>query len=324
MDIIIGLGIFVSTVLLIEGFYLAIRAVRNPERARVKKELNALYLDGYQTPPQAVSLEKKRILSRIDWLNTLLWKIPGISHWETLWAQSNSRFPLSVYILASLLIFISVFLIIYSTFINNFFLVLILSSVLGLIPFFILHRKKKKRVARFESQLPDALDLIARSLKAGHAFSTGMRMVADEFDDPIGTEFGRTIDELSFGMQLDQALKNLLKRVDCSDLKFFVMSLILHREAGGNLAEILGNISRLIRERFRLMRKVRVLSAQGRMSAWVLIALPFFVGIIVSITAPTYHAVLFTDPIGRVMVVMAVIMEFMGIMVIRKIIDIRV
>ena len=137
-----------------------------------------------------------------------------------------------------------------------------------MIPFFILYRKKKKRVAKFESQLPDALDLIARALKAGHAFSTGMRMVANEFDDPLGTEFGRTIDEISFGMELDQALKNLLKRVDCNDLKFFVMSLILHREAGGNLAEILGNISRLIRERFRLMRKVRVLSAQGRMSAY--------------------------------------------------------
>ena len=249
MDIIIGIGIFVSTVLLIEGLYLAIRAGRSPERARIKKTLKSLYLDGSQTLPAAVSIEKKRTLSGIDWLNAFLWKIPRIIRLESLWAQSNARFPLSVYILVSILIFISVFLII-STFINNFFLVLILSAILGLIPFFILYRKKKKRVAKFESQLPDALDLIARALKAGHAFSTGMRMVADEFDDPLGTEFGRTIDELSFGMELDQALKNLLKRVDCNDLKFFVMSLILHREAGGNLAEILGNISRLIRERF--------------------------------------------------------------------------
>ena len=303
---------------------MAIRAIRNPERVRIKRELNSLYREGYQTPSQAVSLEKKRILSEIGWLNTFLWKIPRIAQWENLWAQSGSRFPLSVFVLASLLIFISVFLITYSTLINNFFLVLILSSILGLIPFFILYRKKKKRVAKFESQLPDALDLIARALKAGHAFSTGMRMVANEFADPLGTEFGRTIDEISFGMELDQALKNLLKRVDCNDLKFFVMSLILHREAGGNLAEILGNISRLIRERFRLMRKVRVLSAQGRMSAYVLIALPFFVGLIVSITAPSYHAVLFTDPIGRVMMVMAVIMMLLGIMVIRKIIDIKV
>ena len=324
MDIIIGIGVFISTVLLIEGFYLAIRAIRDPERVRIKRELNSLYREGYQTPSQAVSLEKKRILSEIGWLNAFLWKIPRIAQWENLWAQSGSRFPLSVFVLASLLIFISVFLITYSTLINNFFLVLILSTILGLIPFFILYRKKKKRVAKFESQLPDALDLIARALKAGHAFSTGMRMVANEFADPLGTEFGRTIDEISFGMELDQALKNLLKRVDCNDLKFFVMSLILHREAGGNLAEILGNISRLIRERFRLMRKVRVLSAQGRMSAYVLIALPFFVGLIVSITAPAYHAVLFTDPIGRVMMVMAVIMMLLGIMVIRKIIDIKV
>lgn len=309
--------------LLIEGFYLAVRAIRNPERARVKMELQALSFDDYKIP-QTVSIEKKRILSGIDWLNTFLGKVPKIAQIESLWIQSNSRYPLSIYLLSAVLIFFVSFLILYSTVVNNFFLALILSAVLGLIPVFILYRMKKKRIAKFESQLPDALDLIARALKAGHAFSTGMRMVANEFGDPVGTEFGRTIDELSFGLELQQSLKNLLNRVDCADLKFFVMAMILHREAGGNLAELLGNISRLIRDRFKLLRKVRVLSAQGRMSAMVLIALPFFVFTMISIMAPTYHAVLFTDPIGRFMVVIAVIMILIGIMVIRKIIDIKV
>jgi tight adherence protein B len=286
-------------------------------------ELQALSLDDYKIP-QTVSIEKKRILSGIDWLNTFLGKVPKIAQIESLWIQSNSRYPLSIYLLSSLLIFFVAFLILYSTFINNFFLVLIPSAVLGLIPVFILYRMKKKRIGKFESQLPDALDLIARALKAGHAFSTGMRMVANEFGDPVGTEFGRTIDEISFGLELDQSLKNLLKRVDCADLKFFVMAMILHREAGGNLAEILGNISRLIRDRFKLLRKVRVLSAQGRMSAMVLIGLPFFIATMLSLTAPTYLIVLLTDPIGRVLIVMAVIIELLGIMVIRKIIDIKV
>jgi tight adherence protein B len=325
MDILISIGVFISTVLLIEGFFLAVRALRNPERARVKKELQALSLDDYTNPQaQAVSIEKKRILSGIDWLNAFLTKVPKIAQIENLWIQSNSRYPLSIYLLSSLLIFSVAFLFLYSTFVNNFFLALIPSAILGLIPVFILYRKKKKRVAKFESQLPDALDLIARALKAGHAFSTGMKMVANEFGDPVGTEFGRTIDEISFGLAMDQSLKNLLKRVECADLKFFVMAMILHREAGGNLAEILGNISRLIRDRFKLLRKVRTLSAQGRMSAMVLIALPLFIATILSITAPTYLAVLLTDPTGRVMLVMAIFMELIGFMVIRKIIYIKV
>jgi tight adherence protein B len=324
MNILISIGVFISTVLLIESFFFVVRAIRNPERARVKRELRSLSFDSYQTLAQDLNIEKKRILSRIGWLNAFLWKIPKISWFETLWTQSNARFPLSVYLLSSLLIFATVFLILYYLIFNTFLLALVLSAILGLIPIFILYRKKKKRVAKFETQLPDALDLIARALKAGHAFSTGMRMVANEFDDPMGTEFGRTIDEISFGMEMDLALKNLLQRIDCNDLKFFVMSLILHREVGGNLAEILGNISRLIRDRFRLMRKVKVLSAQGRISAIVLTALPFFVAAILSFTAPTYHAILLTDPIGRFMLLTAIIMQFMGIIVIRKIIQIKV
>jgi tight adherence protein B len=325
MDILIGIGIFLSTVLFIEGLYLAFRAIKNPERARVKKELRSFSIeDSQDTQSHSFSIEKKRVLSDIDWLNNFLWKIPKITQFENLWAQSNSRFPISVYFLSALLISIASFFILYSTFIANMFLVLIVAAGLGMIPFFILYQKKKKRNARFERQLPDALELIARALKAGHAFTTGMKMVANEFGDPLGTEFGRTIDEISFGLEMEQALKNLLQRIDCEDLKFFVMAMILHREAGGNLAEILGNISRLIRDRFRLQRKVKVLSAQGRLSAMVLIALPIIVALVVSITAPAYLPILVTDPTGRLMVMTAVILEILGIMVIRRIIDIKV
>ncbi len=324
MDILIGIGIFISIVLLIQGIYLAVGALRNRERARIKTELQALSMEDSFDSQAAVSIEKKRVLSGIGWLNAFLGKVPKISQIESLWVQSNSRYPLSIYLLSSLLIFFIAFLFLYASFQSNFLLTLVPSAVLGLIPFFILYRKKKKRLAKFESQLPDALDLISRALKAGHAFSTGMKMVANEFGDPVGTEFERTISEIGFGLESDQALKNLLKRVDCADLKFFVMAMILHREAGGNLAEILGNISRLIRDRFKLLRKVRVLSAQGRMSAMILLALPFFIATMLSITAPTYLTVLITDTAGRVMIVMALVMELIGFVVIRKLIDIKV
>jgi tight adherence protein B len=322
--ILISIGIFISTVLLLESLFFAIRAIRNPERARVKRELRSFSQENYQDLSPDLNIEKKKILSRIGWLNTFLWKLPQISRVEALWYQSNARFPLSVYLLGSLLIFITVFLFLYDLIFKTLFLSLLISAVTGLIPLFLLYRKKKKRLAKFEAQLPDALDLIARALKAGHAFSTGMKMVANEFDDPIGTEFGRTIDEINFGMAIEQALKSLLKRIACNDLKFFAMSLILHREIGGNLAEILGNISRLIRARFSLMGKVKVLSAQGKLSALVLILLPFFVATILLITAPTYHAVLFSDPVGRFIILTAIILQVLGIMVIRRIVSIRV
>jgi tight adherence protein B len=323
MELLIVLGVFISIVVLCIGAYIAYGAIRNPERLRVESQLRALAADQSFIPQTPVSLEKKRILSDIPWLNEFLNKLPNLSNLEELWRQSNSRYPLSLYILSSLLLFFVTLLIVYLIS-RNFFLSLAPSIIVAFIPFFILSRMKKKRLAKFESQLADALDLIARAMKAGHAFSTGMKMVANELGDPVGTEFGRTIDEISFGMDLQQALTNLLKRVNCADLKFFVMALILHREAGGNLSEILNNISRLIRERFKLLRKVKTLSAQGRMSAAILLGLPFFIAAMLSITAHGYLNVLITDRMGQFMTVMGLLLLLIGYMIIRRIIDIKV
>ena len=145
---------------------------------------------------------------------------------------------------------------------------------------------------RFEEQLPDALELIARSLKAGHAFSSGMKMVTDEFDDPVGTEFAKTLNEINFGVDVTEALKNLAKRVDCPDLNFFVISVILQKETGGNLAEILENIGHLIRERFKFYGRVRTLTAEGRLSAVVLIGLPFVIAFVIFLLNPEYIKIL--------------------------------
>jgi tight adherence protein B len=323
MELLIVLGVFISIVGLSIGAYMVYSAIRNPERLRVQSELRALSSDDSFMPQTSINLEKKRILSDLPWLNQLLNKVPKLSNIEDLWRQSNSRYPLSMYLLSSLLIFFITLLIFY--FISgNFFLSLAPSLILAFIPFFILHRMKKKRLAKFERQLADALDLIARAMKAGHAFSTGMKMVANELGDPVGTEFGRTIDEISFGMDLQQALGNLLKRVNCADLKFFVMALILHREAGGNLAEILNNISMLIRERFKLLRKVKTLSAQGRMSAAVLLGLPFAIALMLTLTAPGYLDILLIERIGQFMTGMGLLFLFIGFLIIRKIIDIKV
>ena len=149
-------------------------------------------------------------------------------------------------------------------------------------------------------------------------------MVAEEMADPVGVEFGKTVDEINFGMAVPEALTNLTQRIDCEDLRFFAVAVIVQRETGGNLSEILENLGRLIRERFKFQGRVRILSAEGRMSAKALIAMPFiFVGII-SAFNPDYISVLFTDPMGHVFIMIALAMMAIGALVIKKLVAIKV
>lgn len=322
MEILIGLGVFLSIVLLMEGVFLTLRAYRTSERKRMESILREMSYEDYRNTPTGI--ERKRILSKIPWLNNVLLKVPGIARVEDVWRKSASSYPLSIYFLASLAIFAFVLLITARMVWLHATLKIVLAFLFGSIPFIVLHRKKKERMARFESQLPDAIDLIARALKAGHAFSTGMRMVANDLGDPIGSEFNRTMAEVGFGAELNQALKNMLTRVDCPDLNFFVMSVILQKETGGNLSEILSNLSRLMRDRFKLNRKIKTLTAEGRGSAVVLVCLPFIVAFGLFIISPSYSRILTEDPVGRFLVAATVIMQIIGIFMIRKIIRIQV
>ncbi|MCG2688042.1 type II secretion system F family protein [Candidatus Parcubacteria bacterium] len=177
---------------------------------------------------------------------------------------------------------------------------------------------------KFEAQLPDAIDLIARSLKAGHAFSTGLKMIADEFDDPIGPEFSMVIDEINFGTGFSDAMKNLSSRVDCPDMKFFIIAVILQRETGGKLAEIIENISYIIRERFKLKNKVRAISAEGRISMMILVLLPFALLSALYLINPEYIMTLFVEPTGKIMVTIAGFMMMLGVIIMKKMINIKV
>lgn len=191
-------------------------------------------------------------------------------------------------------------------------------------PFWWLRRRKAKRMGRFQEQLPEALDLVARAMKAGNTFAGGLRMVADEFDNPIGGEFRVTMEEINFGVSVEEAMQNLQNRVDCDDLKFFVVSVNVQRETGGNLAEIVGNIATLVRERFKLQGRVRVLSAEGRLSAWILLALPFLISGVLYLLNPEYMTTLFTTETGRTLIQGALVSMGLGVLVIRRMIKIKV
>jgi len=191
-------------------------------------------------------------------------------------------------------------------------------------PYLWLKGRVRARMERFQRQLPDALDLVGRALRAGHAFTGALRMIADECDDPIGPEFAKALDEINYGLSVDEALQNLLARVDCPDLKFFVVSVGIQRESGGNLTEIVGNISNLIRERYKLAGKVKTLSAEGKLSALILILLPFAVGLIIYVLNPDYMSVLWHKDLGRMALMGAGVSMLKGVFWIRRMVNIQV
>ena len=192
------------------------------------------------------------------------------------------------------------------------------------IPFFVLNFKRKRRLRRFEEEFPEALDLIARALKAGHAFATGLKMVADEMWEPIGPEFRKTFDEQNFGLPLKDALNNLTERIPLLDVRFFATAVLIQRETGGNLSEILENLAHVVRERFKILRQVRVYTAHGRLTGYVLLALPVFLVIALSFINPEHMQLLFRERIGHMLLGATVVMQTIGYFWIRQVVKIEV
>lgn len=322
MNALLAIAIFILILLLLEGGYLLYRNIRNTEKKEVRKRLNALSMIS-QYEGENIDLVRKKMLSELPWFNRLLLRFHLMDKTHHFLEQSAVQKPLGFFVLLSLLLAIVGFLI-GSSILFDYLLSIPLAVCLGIMPFFYIYSKKRRRMRKFERQFPDAMDLIARALRAGHAFSSGLKMVAEEFDDPIGTEFGRTLNEINFGVGVAEALQKLANRVDCPDIGFFVISVILQRETGGNLAEILENIARLIRERFKLHGHVRTLSAEGRLSAIVLVVLPFLVAFYIYLVNPEYIKLLIEDPMGKIMALFALIMMIAGIFAIKRLIAIKV
>lgn len=316
--IILGAIIFVITLLLILVSLYALRAVSKPESRGILKRLRVLSKDEAGIP----DILKKNMLVRVPLINSILMCTPGVARFRRLWEQANTRYSMGWFLLVMATLALAgyggCFL-----FTKSSVIPVATAVVTGAIPIFYLRFKKKRRIEKFKRQLPEGLDLIARALKAGHAFASGMSLVAEEFDDPLGPEFDKTMDEINFGVSLQDALKSLAGRIDCPDLKYFVVSVIVQRETGGNLAEIIETIAHLIRERFRLQGKIRTLTAEGRLSALILTVLPFLLGFVLFLLNPEYMSTLFTEPMGRIMVWIAILLMLFGLLVMRRMIRMR-
>jgi tight adherence protein B len=296
-------------------------AAEKARRGRVDARLTALAMAGPEVSTQDIM--RHRLYSEVPWFNRFLSGLNWTRDFDKVLRQANIKGAAGVYVLAAALIGVSVFILL--LLVTGLFLAgLIGGAALAPIPIIKVYRQRTKRMNAFQRQLPDALDLIARALKAGNTFSGGMRMVADEFPDPIGPEFAMTLDEINFGVDTEKALQNLLDRVDCPDLKFFVVSVNIQRESGGNLAEIVGNTASLIRERFKLQGRVRILSAEGRLSAVILLAMPFGIAFIIFVINPGYMSLLFTEPLGRMLIGVNLVLMTIGALMIRKMVNFRI
>lgn len=313
-----GTLIFVAVVLAIEGGFLAWNSSRGPEAARIARRLRSMSAKG---DVQQASMIRQRLLSKSPQMQALLERMRFSASLDGYLSQSG--LPWSVaYLLGLMLALAGAGLAVGAWFALGWSG--LLCAGLGLLPLLYVRRVRGGRLLKFESQLPDALDLMGRALRAGHAFPTALKMVGEEMNAPVADEFKIAFDEVNFGISMQDALVSLAARVPVTDLKFFVIAVVIQRETGGNLSELLANISSIMRDRIKLFAQIRVLSAEGKMSAWVLSLLPFAAAAVIQVSNPAFLEVLYTSPTGRQMIAGALGLMALGILAMRRIINIRV
>lgn len=317
----LGMLIFVVSICVIEIVTFAFRQLKSPQRAKLRKRLRKYtYIE---SPQNSDDILRERVLSDIPFINRILLGLSPIRKLDKLIIQGNAPYTPGFYLLLIAFLFVIGYLL------GTFFLKMKIAAlpaalISAAIPYFYLRLKKQARIEKFRAQMPEALSLIARSLKAGHALPSGIKLAADQFEDPIGPEFSEVLDEINFGVSIADALKNLAEKMNCDEVRYFVVAVILQRETGGNLSELMNSLATLIRENYKFQGKVRTLSAEGRVSAFVLIGLPFFTAGMIKYINPTFLDPLFTEPIGRLMLMASGIFMIFGIIVIQKMISIDV
>ncbi|HEY6444558.1 MAG TPA: type II secretion system F family protein [Candidatus Acidoferrales bacterium] len=271
----------------------------------------------------AVGLLRDETLSGVPFVNRLMLHWSWSTRLRDLISQAGLKMRPAVLVMISGIVLFATYLIA-GRLLGNFLLALVLGLAAGAIPIGFVAWTRHRRFQKFEELFPESLDLLGRAVRAGHAFTTGLEMISKETPEPIAGEFRTTFDEQNFGLPLRDALLNMAERVPLIDVRFFVTALLIQKETGGNLAEILDGLARVIRDRFRIYREVQVKTAQGRLTALILIALPPLMMILLDIINPHYIGLLFTDPQGPAILAIAGILQVVGSIVIWKIIHIEV
>ena len=314
--------LFAAIFLLIEGLYLWWNGAHGGGARRIARRLQVMAIST-SGKVDRISILKQRRFSQRDALDRALHRHRFAHRIDKLLLQAGMKWSVEQFLVCSALVGAAGLILTLASPMPPFMRVTIALACM-LLPRAVAHRVRKIRLIRIEQQLPEAADFIARALRAGHSFTNVLQIVGNELPEPLSGEFRLAREEINYGVPLNEALHNMAARIALTDLRYMVIAVIIQRESGGNLAEILGNISQIIRARLKLVAQVRVLSAEGRMSAWILGTLPFFVMVMMLLINPRYIALLWTDPVGVRLMWYAAAMIVVGVFWLRKVIRIRV
>jgi tight adherence protein B len=309
-------------VLLVAAAGIFVMATAHPARAEVQKRLSLLELRNLKSDDLPEVL-KSELLSDVPPLNQLLSRVNFAVQIDRRIRQADLDMRVGTFVLLSVALF-AVGAGIGRVLHWPVFVSIFAALALSVLPNIYVNVKRRLRVKKFMTHFPDALEMFARSLRAGHSFTGAIQLVAQEMPDPIGTEFRKVFDEQNLGIPLRQALIGMTDRVDALDVKFFTTAILIQRETGGNLAEIIDKISYVIRERFRVQGQLKIFTAQARMSGVILSLLPIGVAVLLGILNPEYLKPLWFERIGRILVVIAVVLQVLGMLAMRRIIRIKI
>jgi len=271
----------------------------------------------------AIAIERDTRMSAVPALDRLLRRMTVARNLELLLYQAGSSMRVGMFLMIMAACAMVAYLVGYVVF-TRLLHALVFLVVGGVAPLLIIHHKKSVRMRAFSEEFPDALDLLVSALRAGISFSSAMQIVADESPDPIRSEFAIVVEEQALGLEMREALANMANRVDSIDLKFFVTAVVLQRDTGGNLTEVLENTSSLIRDSFRILGDIKTFTAQGRMTGMILTCLPLALALFMLVVAPNYFHTMWDNPSGRAVLGFGFLMQLLGSLAIRKIVNIKV
>jgi tight adherence protein B len=318
--VVVALGVFVVASLMDQ---------RSSQARLLRERLATVQEAASRQPSEELALLRDEMLSKIPAIDNLLRRSSKISNLQPFLEQADLKIRagnILVLCVVSAVAMASIGYILADSLPPNQALLFAMVGLVvgGFFPYSYASYRRNKRFQKFEELFPEAIDTLARAVRAGHAFTTALELIANELSEPVASEFRKLFEEQKFGLPVRDALMNLAERMPLVDVKFFVTAVMLQRETGGNLAEILDNLSYVIRERFKIMRQVRVYTAQGRLTMLLLMGLPPVIVVTMLTTSPAFIHPLFADPIGHVLVVAGIVLQTLGYFVIRKIIQIQV
>jgi tight adherence protein B len=314
--------VFLFFMLLVLGIYMMIAGSDSDKRERIQKRLADAVHYSAKSKDSDVQLARQELLSEIPELDRILAKFPVAIKLKLLIDQADAKITVMRLILFCLFVGLAASFIV--SLVTTFMIFVAGAFGASVLPILYILYKRNQRLNKFLELLPDALELLARSLSAGHSFAESLYMVSTEMPEPIATEFRKTYEEQNLGLSLKLALESLAERVPLLDVRLCITAIMIQRETGGNLSEILERVAHTIRDRFRILEDLKTLTTSQRMSAWILCALPIFVAIAANVLNPEYMHVMWADPRGHKLLATAAVLQIMGMIVIRRILRIRI